>query len=52
MDKTVKLWDMRSGFVENVTALEDTLPWALKYVEGSKDLIIGCDSGEIVVINI
>jgi len=52
LDKTVKLWDLRNGLVDTITTIEDTLPWDIKYVEESKDLAIGCDSGELIVINI
>jgi hypothetical protein len=46
------MWDVRSGLIDTITTLEDTLPWDVKYLPANKDIAIGCDSGELIVINI
>ena len=51
LDKSVRFWDVRTGFSELLVNLTDTLPWDVKLWNGEKDLIVGCESGEIGIIN-
>lgn len=52
LDKTVKHWDAREGFVGNLYVKDDKCIWAVTYLEKEKDLVLGADSGELIVLNI
>lgn len=52
LDKTVKVWDLRTGFSEVGANLTDTLPWDVKVWNSEKDLAVGCDNGELGVLSL
>ena len=52
LDKSVRFWDVRSGFSEVLIDVNNSLPWDVKLWNGEKDLVVGCENGEIGVINL
>lgn len=52
LDKTVKIWDLRTGFSELGANLTDTMPWDVKIWNGEKDMVVGCDNGDVGIMNL
>lgn len=52
LDKSIKIWDIRTGFSEQVANIADSLPWDVKLWNGEKDIVVGCENGEIGIMNL
>lgn len=48
LDKTVKQWDLRSGYVGNFAVTDDRCIWALEFLQHSQQVVLGADSGELL----
>ena len=49
LDGSVKFWDERSGFVDNVFLQEDDQPWGICYVRENDDVVVGLEDGSVLV---
>ena len=49
LDGTVKTWDERQGYLNNIYLKEEDMPWGIEHNEANNELIIGLESGEIVI---
>ena len=49
LDGTVKFWDERNGFIDNIFLEEDDQPWGITYVRDNDDIVVGLEDGSILV---
>ena len=51
LDGSVKFWDEKSGFIDNVFLEEDDRPWSVCYLRENDDLVVGLEDGAFLVFD-
>ena len=49
MDKTIKIWDERVGFVDHIFLEEENQPWGIGYMLKNDDIIVGLEDGNVLI---
>jgi hypothetical protein len=52
LDKTVKIWDERNGFVKNYQLQQNSLPWAIKTNNDETEFLVGYENGVVELFDI
>lgn len=49
LDKTIKIWDERSGYVDSIPLDDECHPWGITVLEKNQEIVIGTEEGDFFV---